>query len=226
MFSVLSQGGGDWNHPLCRALVLLKQSPWLLVTILDGSPLRHSIPAYYYDSADASEIVFTMPRHESLSIISFCMSVMSCWISLAAQSMQFRGLLLLVGQGNLKQIMSDIIWSLARKAWPAKRALRRATVEEMGDMSPYVSAFVLCSRQLMFWTLIRSRVFVPWSRSCTAFFMVHVSDPHKSVFSTQALKNASLVDLEMLDYQMCCSLWNALQAWPLHDMKSFLESAT
>ena len=35
----------DWDHTLCRALVLLKQSPWLLDTILDGSPFRHSIPA-------------------------------------------------------------------------------------------------------------------------------------------------------------------------------------
>ena len=32
--------GGDWDHTLCRVLVLLKQSPWLLGTILDGSPLR------------------------------------------------------------------------------------------------------------------------------------------------------------------------------------------
>ena len=31
-----------WDHTLCRALVLLKESPWLLGTILDGSPLRHS----------------------------------------------------------------------------------------------------------------------------------------------------------------------------------------
>ena len=30
-----------WDRTLCRALVLLKQSPWLLGTILDGSPLRH-----------------------------------------------------------------------------------------------------------------------------------------------------------------------------------------
>ena len=36
---------GDWDNTLCRALVLLKQSPWLLGTILDGSPLQHSIPA-------------------------------------------------------------------------------------------------------------------------------------------------------------------------------------
>ena len=35
----------DWDHTLCRALALVKQSPWLLGTILDGSPLRHSIPA-------------------------------------------------------------------------------------------------------------------------------------------------------------------------------------
>ena len=34
---------GHWDHTLCRALVLLKQSPWLLGTILDGSPLQHGI---------------------------------------------------------------------------------------------------------------------------------------------------------------------------------------
>jgi len=39
---------GDWDHTLCRALVLLKQSPWLLGTILDGSPLQHSIPACWH----------------------------------------------------------------------------------------------------------------------------------------------------------------------------------
>ena len=66
-------------------------------------------------SADASEIEFTMLRHEYLSIISFCKSAMSCWISLATQSMSFSGLLPLVGQGNLKQITSYIIWSLAWK---------------------------------------------------------------------------------------------------------------
>ena len=38
-------GGGDWDHTLCIALVLPNQSPWLLGTILDGSPLRHRIPA-------------------------------------------------------------------------------------------------------------------------------------------------------------------------------------
>ena len=32
-----------WDHTLCRVLVLPKQFPWLLGTILDGSLLRHSI---------------------------------------------------------------------------------------------------------------------------------------------------------------------------------------
>ena len=40
--------GGDWDYTLCRALVMLKQSPWLLGTILDGSPLRHSITASWH----------------------------------------------------------------------------------------------------------------------------------------------------------------------------------
>ena len=33
---------------LCRALVLPKQSPWLLDTILDGLPLEHNIPASWH----------------------------------------------------------------------------------------------------------------------------------------------------------------------------------
>ena len=37
-----------WDHTLYRALVLLKLSPWLLGTILDGSPLRHRIPASWH----------------------------------------------------------------------------------------------------------------------------------------------------------------------------------
>ena len=41
-------GGGDWDHTLYRVLVLPKQSPWLLGTILDGSPLRHRIPACWH----------------------------------------------------------------------------------------------------------------------------------------------------------------------------------
>ena len=37
-----------WDHTLCRASVLPKQSPWLLGTILDGSPLQHRIPASWH----------------------------------------------------------------------------------------------------------------------------------------------------------------------------------
>ena len=51
--------GGDWDHTLCRALVLLKQSPWLLGTILDGSPLRYSIPACWHS--------FCRPRKDDKS---------------------------------------------------------------------------------------------------------------------------------------------------------------
>ena len=36
------------DHTLYRALVLLKQSPWLLGTILYGSPLQHSIPVCWH----------------------------------------------------------------------------------------------------------------------------------------------------------------------------------
>ena len=46
--SVQALARGDWDHNLCRALVLLKQSPWLLGTILDGLPIRHSIPACWH----------------------------------------------------------------------------------------------------------------------------------------------------------------------------------
>ena len=35
-------------HTRCRALVLPQQSPWLLDTILDGSPLWHRIPASWH----------------------------------------------------------------------------------------------------------------------------------------------------------------------------------
>ena len=34
-----------WDHTLCRAVVLPKQSPWLLGTILNRSPLWHRIPS-------------------------------------------------------------------------------------------------------------------------------------------------------------------------------------
>jgi len=37
-----------WDHTLCRALVPHKQSPWLLGTILDGSPHQHKIPANWH----------------------------------------------------------------------------------------------------------------------------------------------------------------------------------
>jgi len=36
------------DHTLCRAFVLPKESPWLLDTILDGSPLRHRITARWH----------------------------------------------------------------------------------------------------------------------------------------------------------------------------------
>ena len=37
-----------WDITLCRALLLPKQSPRLLGTILNGSPLRHRIPASWH----------------------------------------------------------------------------------------------------------------------------------------------------------------------------------
>uniref|UniRef100_A0A8C4QH68 Reverse transcriptase zinc-binding domain-containing protein n=1 Tax=Eptatretus burgeri TaxID=7764 RepID=A0A8C4QH68_EPTBU len=37
-----------WDHTLCRTLVLSKQCPGLLGTILDGFPLQHRIPACRY----------------------------------------------------------------------------------------------------------------------------------------------------------------------------------
>ena len=37
-----------WDHTLCRVLVLPTQSPGLSDTILDGSPLRHRIPACWH----------------------------------------------------------------------------------------------------------------------------------------------------------------------------------
>ena len=37
-----------WDYTLCRALVLPKQSPWVLGTILVKSPLRHRIPARWH----------------------------------------------------------------------------------------------------------------------------------------------------------------------------------
>ena len=42
------RGSIHWDQTPCRALLLPKQSPWLLGTILDGSPLRHSIPASWH----------------------------------------------------------------------------------------------------------------------------------------------------------------------------------
>uniref|UniRef100_A0A8C4R2R9 RRM domain-containing protein n=1 Tax=Eptatretus burgeri TaxID=7764 RepID=A0A8C4R2R9_EPTBU len=44
-----------WDHTLCRVLVLPKQTPWILDTILDGSPLRHRIPASWYSFLPTSE---------------------------------------------------------------------------------------------------------------------------------------------------------------------------
>ena len=44
-----------WARTLCRALVLPKQPPWLLDIILDGSPLRHSIPASWHSFLLTSE---------------------------------------------------------------------------------------------------------------------------------------------------------------------------
>ena len=40
-----------WDHTLCKALVLPKQSPWLLGTILDGSPLRHRAVHFFSETA-------------------------------------------------------------------------------------------------------------------------------------------------------------------------------
>ena len=54
-------GEGGWDHTLCRVLVLLKQSPWLLGTILDGSPLQHSITACWHS--------FGRPRKDDRSTV-------------------------------------------------------------------------------------------------------------------------------------------------------------
>ena len=74
--------------------------------------------------------------------------------------------------------------------------------------------------------LMRSRVYVPSSRSFRAFIMVHVSEPYKSMLSPHALKKASFVELGILDCRMGCSLLHASQACPLRIIKSFIESAT
>lgn len=78
----------------------------------------------------------------------------------------------------------------------------------------------------MFLTHMRSLVYVPSSRSCSSFFIVHVSAPCSRMLSTQALKKETLVEVEMLDCQTVRSLLQAFQARPFLARKSFLMSAT
>lgn len=111
-----------------------------------------------------------IPLSSRLKVLDFLLSVPS-------NTIQWPSNLPLLGQGSLKQISSEMIWSLSRRQWPAKRTLRRGTVIEIGGMSPYIPSFVLCSCQEMFCTLIRSRV-CTINGSCRPFFrtgsMVHI----------------------------------------------------
>lgn len=67
---------------------------------------------------------------------------------------------------------------------------------------------------------------MPSSRSCSSFFIVHVSAPYSGRLSTQALKKEALVEVEMRDVQTLRSLLQAFQACPFLARKSFLLSAT
>ena len=52
----------QWDHTLCRALLLPKQSPWLLGTILDGLPLRYSMLALILPTSEGWQAELT-PRN-------------------------------------------------------------------------------------------------------------------------------------------------------------------